>query len=55
MTREANPVVANATRARVPARAVHSSLGLRCGKWCSRGRRSEVEANLSTIEGVANV
>jgi hypothetical protein len=53
MARKANPV-ANAPRARVPANAGHSSFGLRCGKW-SGGWRREVQANLSAIEGVANV
>jgi hypothetical protein len=53
MARKANPV-ANAPRARVPTRAGHGSFGLRCGKWSSRWGR-EVQANLSAIEGVADV
>lgn len=53
MARKANPV-ANAPRARVPTRAGHSSFGLRCGKWSS-GWGREVQANLSAIEGVADV
>jgi hypothetical protein len=53
MAREANPVT-NASRARVPVRTGHSSLRLRCHKWRSRGW-GEVQANLSTIEGMANV
>jgi hypothetical protein len=53
MAREANPVT-NASRARVTVRTRHSSLRLRCDKRCSGGW-SEVQANLSAIEGVANV
>jgi hypothetical protein len=53
MAREANPVT-NASRARVTVRTRHSSLRLRCDKWCSGGW-SEVQANLSAIERVANV
>jgi hypothetical protein len=53
MARKANPI-ANAPRARVPTRAGHSRFGLRCGKRSS-GWRREVQANLSAIEGVANI
>jgi hypothetical protein len=49
----ANPVT-NAPRARVPARAGHSCLGLRCGERSS-GWGCKVQANLSAVEGVANI